>query len=267
TYIYFGNMGVASTAVDYGLGLIKNGAFEYVPQGDDPIGDPSIAPHRYNPIGWNWSDDVPDDIAPYGGDVGEDNNKEDQATEWWQNCLISTSSGRTHVRGTYTYKWGSNMTSLSDVENPDDQFAGVLYTNPFVVPIVDGGAGSIELELWRNVETWGFDSTKNKKINDGYFLRVINASNNLFGDPDLHQQLDDYIEYYKGIGTNNQQFYKLQNYTLATIGGTYDTSFQLTGLITIDLSAYMGLNISLEFGMYGDENDASVPQNNYDSGF
>jgi len=268
TYIYFGNMGVASTAVDYGLGLVKNGAFEYVPQGDDPTGNPSIAPHRYNPIGWNWSDDVPDDIAPYGSLVYEDNNKEDQATEWWQNCLISTPYGRTQVRGTYTYKWGSNMTSLSSVENPDDQFAGVLYTNPFVVPIVDGGAGSIELELWRNVETWGFDSSTNKKVNDGYFLRVINASNNLFGDPDLHQQLDDYIEYYKGIGTNNQQDYLLHNYTLATVVATYDTrEGELTGLITIDLSAYMGLNISLEFGMYGDENDASVPLNSYDSGF
>jgi hypothetical protein len=199
TYIYYGNMDVESTAVVYGLGIIKNGNFEYVPTGDDPTGNPSIAPHYYNPVGWNWSDDVPDDIAPFGSYVGDDNNKEDQATEWWQNCLIDTPGGRTQVRGTYTYKWGSNRTSINSNEDPDDQYAGVLYTNPFTVPIVNDGAGSIYLELWQNVEAWGFDSTTNvnKPINDGYFIRVINASKNIFVDPDQHQQLGNYLEFYR----------------------------------------------------------------------
>ncbi len=269
TYIYFGNMGVESTAVDYGLGLVKNGDFEYVPSGDNPTGNPSIAPHYYNPVGWNWSDDVPDDIAPFGSYVGDDNNKEDHPIEWWQNCLIDTPAGRTQVRGTYTYKWGSNRSSVNSNEDPDDQYAGVLYTNPFTVPIVNDGTGTIYLELWRNVDSWGFDSTnnQNKPINDGYFLRVINASKDIFVDPDQHQQLGSYIEYYKGIGTNNQQEYYLQNYTLGLLGATYDTRESLTGVYTIDLSAFMGQKISLEFGMYGDENDPLAQSSNYDSGF
>ena len=269
TYIYYGNMEVESTAVEYGLGLIKNGNFEYVPSGDDPTGNPSIAPHYYNPVGWNWSDDVPDDIAPRLPKVGDDNDKDDQATEWWQNCLIDTPAGRTQVRGTYTYKWGSNRTSLNSNEDPDDQYAGVFYTNPFTVPIVNDGTGNIYLKLWHNVEAWGFDSTTNinKPINDGYFLRVINASKDIFVDPDQHEQLGDYLEYYRGLGTNNQVKFALEDYTLGVSGPTYDTSEALTGVYTFDLSAFMGQKISLEFGMYGDENDPSAQSSNYDCGF
>ncbi|MFX1328033.1 MAG: hypothetical protein ACFE91_07805 [Promethearchaeota archaeon] len=264
TYIYFGNMEIESNAVDDGLGLIKNGDFEYVPSGDDPTGNPSIAPHYYNPVGWNWSDDTPDDIAPRLPDVGEDSQTNDTATEWWQNCLIATAGGDTQVRGTYTYKWGSNQTSITDSTGPDDQYAGVLYTNPFVVPIVNDGGGKIYLRLWQNVRIWGFDGSATKDWNDGYFVRVINASNNLFGDPDLHQQLGQYLEYFKGITHNNKGGYSLQNYTLGVVTGTFDTDLgELTGFVTFDLSAYMGQNISLELGMYGDENMVG----NYDTGF
>ncbi|MFX0023472.1 MAG: hypothetical protein ACFE9S_14195 [Candidatus Hermodarchaeota archaeon] len=264
TYIYFGNMNVESTAVDYGLGLVKNGDFEYVPQGDDPTGNPSVSPHYYNPIGWNWSDDVPDDIAPRLPDVGEDSQTEDQATEWWQNCLVDTTGGDIQVRGTYTYKWGSNQTSITDSTGSDDQYAGVLYTNPFVVPVVNDGSGKIYLRLWQNVRIWGFDGSSSKNWNDGYFIRVINASDNLFDDPDLHQQLGQYLGYFKGITHNNKGGYSLQNYTLGYVSGTLDTDLgQLTGLISFDLSDYMGQNISLELGMYGDENTVG----NYDTGF
>lgn len=186
TYIYYGNMNVESTAVEYGLGLVKNGDFEYVPSGDDPVGNPSVVPHYYNPVGWNWSDDVPDDIAPWWPDVGYDTNTEDQATEWWQNCLVDTPSGSVQVRGTYTYKWGSNSTSITEAVGPDDQYAGVLYTNPFIVPIVDDGAGKIYIDFWQNVKVADFDGTTNpnKPMNDGYFIRVINASKDVFVDPD-----------------------------------------------------------------------------------
>ncbi|NVM34266.1 MAG: hypothetical protein HWN81_01640 [Candidatus Lokiarchaeota archaeon] len=264
TYIYFGNMQVQSTAVDYGLGSIKNGDFEYVPIDDDPTGNPSVSPHYYNPVGWNWSDDIPDDIAPRPPDVGEDSQTEDQATEWWQNCLIATAVGDTQVRGTYTYKWGSNQTSITDSTGPDNQYGGVLYTNPFVVPIVDDGSGKIYLRLWQNVRIWGFDGSSSKAYNDGYFVRVINASSDLFGDPDDHQQLGQYLGYFKGITHNNKGGYSLQNYTLGTVTGTFDTDLgELTGFVSFDLSNYMGQNISLELGMYGDENTVG----NYDTGF
>ncbi|MFX0019199.1 MAG: hypothetical protein ACFFBT_02190 [Promethearchaeota archaeon] len=264
TYIYYGNMGVESTAAEYGLGLIKNGNFEYVPSGDDPTGNPSIAPHYYNPVGWNWSDDVPDDIAPRLPEVGEDSQTEDQATEWWQNCLIDFPIGDVQVRGTYTYKWGSNQTSITDSVGNDDQYGGVLYTNPFVVPIVNDGSGNINLRIWQNVRIWGFDGSSSKSWNDGYFVRVINASNNIFVDPDQHQQIGEYLEYFKGITHNNKGGYSLQNYTIGTITGTFDTSIgDLTGFVTFDLSNYMGQTISLELGMYGDENTAG----NYDTGF
>ena len=263
-YLYFGNMDVESTAVDYGIGLVKNGDFEYVPSGDDPTGDPSISPHYYNPVGWNWSDDVPDDIAPRLPDVGEDSQTEDQATEWWQNCLIDVPGGVEQVRGTYTYKWGSNQTSITDTVGNDDQYAGVLYTNPFVVPIANDGAGNIYITFWQNVKTWGFDGSSSKAWNDGYFVRVINASNDIFVDPDQHQQIGEYLEYFKGITHNNKGYYSLQNYTIGTITGTFDTSQgDLTGIVSFDLSNYMGQTISLEFGMYGDENTVG----NYDTAF
>ncbi|MFX0056835.1 MAG: hypothetical protein ACFE85_02710 [Candidatus Hodarchaeota archaeon] len=262
-YLYYGNMDVETTAVEYGIGLVKNGDFEYVPSGDDPTGDPSITPHYYNPVGWNWSDDVPDDIAPRPPDVGEDSQTEDQATEWWQNCLIDVPGGVEQVRGTYTYKWGSNQTSITESVGNDDQYAGVFYTNPFTVPIVNDGSGSIYIRFWQNVKTWGFDGSSSKAWNDGYFVRVINASN-LFVDPDQHQQIGEYLEYFKGITHNNKGYYSLQNYTTGIITGTFDTSQgDLTGLVTFDLSNYMGQNISLEFGMYGDENTVG----NYDTAF
>ncbi|MFX1278112.1 MAG: carboxypeptidase-like regulatory domain-containing protein [Promethearchaeota archaeon] len=267
TYIYFGNMNVESTAVEYGLGLVKNGAFEYVPSGDDPTGDPSSVPHYYNPVGWTWSDDVPDDIAPRLPLVGEDSQTEDQATEWWQNCLVDTPAGDVQVRGTYTYKWGSNQTSITDTVGNDDQFAGVLYTDPFVVPVVNDGSGKIFLKLWQNVRIWGFDGSESKAWNDGYFVRVINATPSIPVDPDLHQQNGEYLEYFKGITHNNKGGYSLQNYTLggASTTGTFDTDIgELTGFVTFDLSNYMGQNISLEIGMYGDENSAA---GNYDTGF
>ncbi|MFW9785804.1 MAG: hypothetical protein ACFFFB_26200, partial [Candidatus Heimdallarchaeota archaeon] len=264
TYIYYGNMGVESTAVEYGLGIVKNGDFEYVPSGDDPTGNPSVLPHYYNPVGWNWSDDVPDDIAPRLPDVGEDSQTEDQATEWWQNCLVDTPAGWTQVRGTYTYKWGSNQSSITDTTGNDDQFAGVFYTNPFSVPIVDDGGGNIYLRIWQNVRVWGFDGSADKDWNDGYFVRVINASKDIFVDPDQHQQVGGYLEYFKGITHNNKGEYSLQNYTLGSVTGTFETDLgQLTGFITFDLTDYMGQKISLELGMYGDENTAG----NYDTGF
>ncbi|MFX1406920.1 MAG: hypothetical protein ACFFBW_08195 [Promethearchaeota archaeon] len=263
-YLYFGNMNVESTSVEYGLGLVKNGDFEYVPSGDDPTGNPSIAPHYYNPVGWNWSDDVPDDIAPRLPDVGEDSQTEDQATEWWQNCLIDVPGGVEQVRGTYTYKWGSNQTSITDTIGNDDQYAGVLYTNPFDVPIVNDGSGKIYMSLWQNVKVWGFDGSSSKAWNDGYFVRVINATDGIPVDPDQHEQIGEYLEYFKGITHNNKGFYSLQNYTTGTITGTFDTSQgDLTGLVTFDLSDYMGQTISLEFGMYGDENTVG----NYDTAF
>ncbi|TFG06804.1 MAG: hypothetical protein EU539_06670 [Promethearchaeota archaeon] len=259
-YIYFGNMAVESTADEQGLGLIKNGVFDYVPSGDDPVGNPEVAPYSYNPVGWNWSHNVPNEIVPWGDIYADDDS--DHPTDpldHWQNSLINDPDNQEKKLGSYTYKWGTNETSIpwetQQIQRANDNYAGVLYSNYFIVPIVGDGNPLVDklyLNLWRNIRTCGFDRKKTGGDVDGYYVRIINASAGI-GNPDSHQGFDEYLEIYAGI-TNNNGGSQLYNYTTGTQGNTVTTySGDLDESVIFDISQYMGMNISIEIGMYGDE--------------
>ncbi|MFX1442739.1 MAG: hypothetical protein ACFFHV_04935 [Promethearchaeota archaeon] len=265
TYIYFGNMNVESTAVEQGLGFVKNGNFDYVPSGDDPTGHPEISPYSYDPVGWNWSHNVPDDIVPWGDIYADDNS--DHPTDpialgegYWQNCLIGTPENQEKKLGTYTYKWGTNETiipqAITDFSRGDDDYAGVLYSDPFVVPIVGHGNPSVDklyLNLWRNIRVVGFDRKKSQGDVDGYFVRIINASGGISSNPDDHQMINDYLEIYAGISNNNPGS-QVYNYTSGTQGNTLTTYYgDLEDPVIFDISEFMGMNVSIEIGMFGDE--------------
>ncbi|KKK42009.1 MAG: hypothetical protein Lokiarch_38500, partial [Candidatus Lokiarchaeum sp. GC14_75] len=254
TYLYFGNMGVASTAVEDGLGYVKNGDFEYFPSGDTPTVSP------YDPVGWNWSHNPPEDLIPAWGLIPNDpyTTTETVPIAYWQNALVNITSG--HVRNVgYTYKWGTTEINLpakrKDILRADDNYAGVVYSNSFVVPIVGNGDPSVDtifLNLWRNVRVCSFD------LEDGYFVRIINASAGL-SNPDNHQVIGSpgYFEYFTGVGATNQG-HTLANYSQggSTSSGTVETlgvEEGLFGEIKLNLSNYMGMNVSLEVGMFGDE--------------
>ncbi|KKM86571.1 hypothetical protein LCGC14_1277660, partial [marine sediment metagenome] len=128
-----------------------------------------------------------------------------------------------------------------------------IYSNPFVVPIVGNGNPSVDkiyLNLWRNIRVCSFDAE------DGYFIRIINASAGLL-NPDNHQVIGtpSYFEYFTGFNNAGND---LANYTL---GGGSNTGYVTTlgveeglfGEIKLNLSNYMGMNVSLEVGMFGEE--------------
>jgi len=281
TYLYFGNMKVGSTAVKDGLGYIKNGDFEYIPDGQDPTGNPSVTPYSYDPVGWNWSDNVPDDVAPYYN-VGQDYPHDDETfpTEWWQNCLVDTQVDDVKVyEGSYSYKWGSNATSIpqysDDIdESYDHDYAGVLYSNAFVIPTVGDGNPStdkIYLNIWRNIRACGFDYRSNSRQSrrdiDGYFVRLINASKGLSSNPDNHELIAEippnyYLEMWIGVNRNNEET-NLRDFTTGSQTGSVSTyNGGLMDDTTFDVSDYMGQNVSLQIGMIGDES-----HRNHDLGY
>ncbi len=266
TYIYFGNMGVETTAVQNGLGLVKNGDFEYIPLGEDPIGTPEISKYSYDPVGWNWSHNVPDNIIPWGDVTGDDTTYQgvSDPSSNWQNCLVDASKAQNQVqlRGTYSYKWGTNRTLVPEDKGNipipgNDDYNGVLYSNPFVVPIVGDGNPSVDkiyLHLWRNIRACSFEYKTNNDNIDGYFLRIINASAGI-SDIDNEIMLGNYLELFIGTGSNSLGD-TLRNFTSGTEGNTISTfAGDISGEIVFDLSNYMGENISLEIGMIGDEGD------------
>ena len=273
TYIYFGNLGVESTAVEDGLGLVKNGDFEYVPAGDDPVGNPGATPYSYDPIGWNWSNNVPDNVIPWGG-IEEDspNDNESIPTQYWQNCLVNLTNvqGQVQLRGDHTYKWGTSessiVTDFRDLTRTDDEYAGVLYSSPLVVPIVGDGDPLIDkiyLHLWRNIRVFGFDYRSQNNDIDGYFVRIINATGGVSSNPDNHNMLGGYLEIYTGTGKNNRDN-NLRNFTTGSFTTTGDTVSNNwlndpSGAI-FDLSNYMGQTISIEVGMFGNEGSANNDQ-------
>ncbi|MFX1258099.1 MAG: hypothetical protein ACFFAN_09580, partial [Promethearchaeota archaeon] len=268
TYIYFGNMDVESTADTEGLGLIKNGAFDYIPAGDNPIGTPEIEPYSYDPVGWIWSHNVPDDILPWGDIYEDDDSLHPDLYPYshWQNCLIDDPDNHEKKLGTYSYKWGTNETlmpeAIQDFSRATDNYAGCVYSNSFIVPIIGNGNPSVDklyLNLWRNIRVVGFD--QKKKDVDGYYVRIINASKGI-GNPDAHQKLGDYLEIYAGV-SNNHPTSELFNFTSGEATNTLKTYIgDLEDSVIFDVSEFMGENVSIEIGMFGDEGDG-----NKDRGF
>ncbi|MFW9781150.1 MAG: hypothetical protein ACFFFB_02595 [Candidatus Heimdallarchaeota archaeon] len=275
TYLYFGNeiaINFEARDISESFGWIKNGNFELDISTDS----------NYEPYGWNFSHNPVNTIKGQTNPSSAEYNS--PGIELFVNKLISNpQSGERVGDGSYAYKWGTSGVVLpTDTIN---DYAGTLFTYPFKVPIVEGGA--ISLDLFRNIRTWRFEKPKTMDADlnvDGYFLRILNGSSSHYNtDPDLHDDsdiynnnYDNYGEIYDGYSEYNpssKKWLPLEDQTKLINFDTHtstqeikdtvsDTSSdgELTGFVGIDLTQYMGKEVFFEFGVWGDESSAQFKQ-------
>jgi len=275
TYLYFGNSSTINMEArdpSESFGWVKNGDFEL------DISTNS----NFEPYGWHFSHNPVNNIKGQSNPSSAEYNT--SGIELFVNKLISNpQSGERVGDGTYAYKWGTSGVVLpTDTIN---DYAGTLFTYPFKVPIVEGGA--ISLNVYRNIRTWRFEKPKNMDAGlnvDGYFMRVLNGSLSHYSiDPDLHDDFDiynsnydNYGEIYDGYSQYNpssKKWLPLEDQTKLIDFDTHTTSNvikdtlsdtssdgELTGFLGINLTQYMGKEIFFEFGVWGDESSAQFKQ-------
>ncbi len=271
TYVYFGNSGASdnrasgATASD-SFGWIKNGDFELDYSTDT----------TYNPFGWTFTHDPVDYIDGTLIETATDATDSSAGSiALFENKVVSGPSGGERVAsGSYSYKWGSNLNTLTTGIMGCHDYAGVLYSNVFTVPNVTGGG--LELNIFRNIRTYRFEHNDVARPidTDGYFIRLSKASS--YGsDPDDHVVVDGgngYKEIYGGYATAelveqgqsgkfkltwyNDELLEKHYHDIVT-KDTDSTSIndgQLTGYIDgYSLTEFMGQEVFLEIGVWGDE--------------
>ncbi|MFX1379670.1 MAG: hypothetical protein ACFFA4_11335 [Promethearchaeota archaeon] len=285
TYMYFGNEIVGNAESDdpsSSFGWIKNGDFELDTSSDD----------KYSPFGWTFTDEPIDYLGIVSGDnIPYPNAANESAIsyEYFRYKPIHISecdpdyltdpppnwdSALRIENGEYSYVWGSNLNALGGIGSVFD-YAGTFFSYPFKVPIVQGG--SLYLRLYRNIRTWRFEKRAKPQDDidiDGFFIRLCNVSS--YGsDVDSHTVLGEeysspeYVEAYGGYARYSpsgkmwdDEDYLQDHVTpgsqYATLSHTYNDG-DLTGTIYYDLTPYMGQEIFLEAGAWGQES-GNLPQ-------
>ncbi|MCK4380096.1 MAG: hypothetical protein KAW51_03095, partial [Candidatus Lokiarchaeota archaeon] len=194
TYMYFNKTigsNEASGILD-SFGWVKNGDFEL---------DESTAQY-FDPYGWTFSHDQVDQIKDISN-AREASNFSGDSYINFENALVHIDDIQWAERvesGNYSYKWGGEGTFLPQVACRD--YVGTFYSYPFKVPIIDGGAGEISLNVYRNVRTWFFEDPESALptiSEDGYFLRICNGSDSKYtAEVDLHENIgsgyDSWVE-------------------------------------------------------------------------
>jgi hypothetical protein len=285
TYMYFGNDTVGNAEAgdpSSSFGWVKNGDFELDTSTDD----------KYSPYGWTFTHEP---INYLGIVAGDDNpypdavNESAVSYEYFRNRPVHISdcdpdyetdpppnwdSALRVENGEYSYVWGSNLNALGGIGTVFD-YAGTFYSYPFKVPKVQGG--NLYLRVYRNIRTWRFEKRAKPQDDidrDGFFIRICNVSS--YGpDVDSHVVLGteytdpEYIEAYGGYAryspsgkTWDDEDYLQDHVTpgnqYATVSHTYNDG-ELTGTIYYDLTPYMGQEIFLEAGAWGQES-GDLPQ-------
>lgn len=267
TYIYFGYQDAGNAESEQAsetFGWVKNGNFELDVNTSD----------NFNPYGWAFSHEPINRLQSIADNVPNNARYDTAFIDNFINKLSSSPTVAERVaEGTYSYKWGSDFPKLSDPNVLD--YAGTFYSYPFKIPIVEGGG--ISLHIYRNVRTWYFEYWKNQDIDkDGYFMRLCNGTSSEYSsNPDNHKDLDpigytNYIEAYGGYGEKKGPKYKKEDQLIKHLHDTSDVVYTasynssdggLTGPIDFDMSNYMGKEIFLELGAWGNEdgtNDKSA---------
>ncbi len=259
TYLYYGNdivwpdasyfMNESSSFEDKNFGWIRNGDFEldYVP-----------GTEISNVFGWNFSTDVPNNIASgyvprIGGiDAGSQHN------------LSTSNNYQERTYGTYSFKWGDKDEYIDRVAGdiiPTEghDYVGTLFSYPFIVPTVTGaGAGEIYLEFYRNFRVYDFIASEGV----GFFAAISKAYNPYFDGvtPDTTFYL---VDHWESIGKQSgPQSSRKPTYAIDKLNSDAegDTIIDPTsdGAATtvagfpeiIDVSAYQGELITLQLGLY-----------------
>ncbi len=267
TYLYFGNDGTLNNeAIDPidSFGWIKNGDFEL---------DISTE-KKYNPYGWTFSHEPVNNVVDRLHTYPDAYNYSSTSYNGFSNRLTDDEDGDHRIgNGNYAYKWGVDASSPAG--NNVHDYAGTLFSYPFKVPIINGG--QISLKIFRNIRTYRFQRINlNPGIDhievDGYFIRVLNASD-YNSDPDSHSDdnidqshYENYAEVYDGYSrqtgvnwNNDKDLIQLHDgvtwvHTDKIIRST-DGDGELTGYIELNLTNYMGDILFFEIGAWGEESD------------
>jgi len=226
-------MNTATNDASDSFGWIRNGNFELENKSGSLID---------GIFGWNWTDDVPNDIAPVYSPAA--------AGSYYQhNLSIYTGQHENVIEGDFAFKWGSTEHQFL-TQGAGIDFIGTLYSFPFIVPEISGsGSPKIYIQFWRNIRA--YDKSNPRVIE--YFARI---------SEDYTQSIDtghtylQYIEQYTSLGTNNNNKEKImQNQVDSSEVNTGNDVNDLNDLISFDLTSYKGQLIFLEIGMYGAEGD------------
>ncbi len=264
TYMYYGNPTAEnneSRGETDSFGWIKNGDFEF---------DTNDVDSKYIPYGWNFTDDPIDymqGVELLSKNIPNEPYNNTEISDSYDNFvyrLTSDTEGYHGIgNGNYAYKWGCPDDSLYSLNSFD--YVGTLFTYPFKVPIVEGGAGEISLNFWRNVRTYIFEDSNSDMDYDGFYIRLLNGSADEYtydvdahDDNEIHTQsaYDNYFEAYGGYAKYAARWQYPRSYQLREHydGGLVNVlEGDLTGYETFDLTPYMGQEIFFEFGSWGRE--------------
>ncbi len=244
TYLYFNGSGIESKDPDYymesasnytsdSLGWIRNGNFEL----DVVVGQktPSI-------WGWEYSDD-----SPYSS------TEDPSGSVNYQYNVTSMDIYQSRVsEGNWSYKWGDVDHYLEDDDTPTAayNYEGTVYSYPFIVPTLSGTESTLKINVYRNIR---FYNTLSNQLM-AYFLRISENYDPVINN---HNEIEVY-ENWKSIeksGVYTWALNQLDEFTERnTRGSPWQTADgQLTGEIEIDVTAYQGRLVFLEFGTYGKE--------------
>jgi len=260
TFLYYGKptasiddeghyfMNTATNDPADSFGWIRNGDFE--------LDNKSTAP---NPklidgvFGWNWTDDVPDDMTGEPP-AGYDPTLDDPVDVNYQHNISVTNTVHEILKGDYTFKWGVEEHEMTGATGLD--FIGTLFSFPFIVPqIVGAGSPKIYLKFWRNIRV--YDKSRNNFVQ--YFARISNGYSQTMASG--HDMVGDYIEQWDSTGTNNnglERFYNIPG-DVEPFDTKVNTAFLTNDLnddLYFDVTPYEGDLIFVEFGMFGLEGSA-----------
>ncbi|MHA1884244.1 MAG: carboxypeptidase-like regulatory domain-containing protein [Promethearchaeota archaeon] len=260
TFMYLGN-GIVSSAEAVSptesFGWVKNGDFELDIRTET----------QYDPYGWTFTHEPINELGIVSGDTipfPSASNESELSYEYFQNKPMHISDvGSSHRRvenGNYAYLWGTFGWDTGVYD-----YAGTFYSYPFKVPTIQGG--TLYLRVYRNIRTQRFERRDKPQDDidiDGYFMRLCNVSS--YGsDVDSHVVIDgEYLEAYGGNDrySSSGKYWSPEGELQDHDGpSSYDTESlgsgvvdgELTGVFYYDITSYMGEEIFLECGAWGEE--------------
>ncbi|MFX1574310.1 MAG: hypothetical protein ACFFB0_16340 [Promethearchaeota archaeon] len=244
TYLYYGKetaqiddeghyfMNTATNSPSDSFGLIRNGNFEL---------DVKTGTLIDGTFGWNFTDDVPEDIGPgYAPNVPGANYQHNLSNYVGQHEDV--------YEGDYSFKWGTTDHYLPS-EGSSNEFIGTLFSYPFIVPKISGaGSPKLYIQTWRNVRLYDMSNPRwiefYARTSKDYSQTMDTGHNGL---PD--GLAEDWIS----IGDSKGSEYIAENQLDLSQANTYIG--ELMDVIYLDVTNHQGELIFLEFGMWGIEGD------------
>ncbi len=256
TYLYYGYnaaqidgtyfMNTSSDSPSECFGWIRNGDFELHNRTGTVID---------GVFGWNWSNDVPDDIYQDYIPVIKQPPYQMNLSYYIEN--------QERKYDNFAFKFGDIDSWIKDKDEPTNghDYIGTLFSYPFVVPTVTGGLDpKIEISYFRNIRIW--DEDRRNKV--AYFTGISTGN---YDQSNINDHtVVELPEHWESIGTGKETIKnptvmesKIDSTTEDTRGSPVQTGAGgLTDDITIDVTDYQGQVIFLEFGFYAKKEEGRI---------